>query len=123
MPHRLGPMQTLPAPTRKFADSEEVDYCIVGVGSAGGVLVQRLARAGFRVVGLEAGPVLGHRTRLGERRKRLAQALLERSAHHRRRAIPSPSARTTAEKASAAAPCTGPRSRRAFIPPTFASTR
>ena len=29
---------------------------IVGVGSAGGVLLQRLARAGFNVVGLEAGP-------------------------------------------------------------------
>jgi choline dehydrogenase-like flavoprotein len=54
--HRLGPMQTLPTPMRKFPDSEAVDYCIIGVGSAGGVLVQRLARAGFRVVGLEAGP-------------------------------------------------------------------
>ncbi|MBT9330852.1 GMC family oxidoreductase [Acidipila sp. 4G-K13] len=41
---------------RRFADHETVDYCVVGVGSAGGVLVQRLARAGFRVVGLEAGP-------------------------------------------------------------------
>jgi len=56
MPHRLGPMQTLPAPMRRFAENETVDYCIVGVGSAGGVLVQRLARAGFRVVALEAGP-------------------------------------------------------------------
>jgi len=41
---------------RRFRPGEEVDYCIVGVGSAGGVLLQRLARAGFRVVGLEAGP-------------------------------------------------------------------
>ena len=56
MAHRLGSMQTLPSPMRKYADHEIVDYCIVGVGSAGGVLVQRLARAGFRVVGLEAGP-------------------------------------------------------------------
>jgi choline dehydrogenase-like flavoprotein len=54
--HRLGPMQTISTPMRKYADSEIVDYCIVGVGSAGGVLLQRLARAGFRVVGLEAGP-------------------------------------------------------------------
>ena len=54
--HRLGAMQTLPRPMRKFRDDEVVDYCVVGVGSAGGVLVQRLARAGFRVVGLEAGP-------------------------------------------------------------------
>ena len=56
MPHHLGSMQTLPSPMRRFKESETVDYCIVGVGSAGGVLVQRLARAGFRVVGLEAGP-------------------------------------------------------------------
>src|ERR1700761_114924 len=55
MTHRLGPMQTLPSPMRQFAESETVDYLIVGVGSAGGVLVQRLARAGFRVLALEAG--------------------------------------------------------------------
>jgi choline dehydrogenase-like flavoprotein len=54
--HRLGPMQTLPGPMKTWPDSEPVDYCIVGVGSAGGVLLQRLARAGFSVVGLEAGP-------------------------------------------------------------------
>jgi hypothetical protein len=41
---------------RRYAPDEEVDFCIVGLGSAGGVLFQRLARAGFRVVGLEAGP-------------------------------------------------------------------
>ena len=41
---------------QRFAEDTPVDYCIVGVGSAGGVLLQRLARAGFRVVGLEAGP-------------------------------------------------------------------
>ncbi|TMD59184.1 MAG: GMC family oxidoreductase, partial [Chloroflexi bacterium] len=41
---------------RHFGPDEEVDFCIVGVGSAGGVLLQRLARAGFRVVGIEAGP-------------------------------------------------------------------
>lgn len=41
---------------RRFRDDEEVDYCLVGVGSAGGVLLQRLAKAGFKVVGLEAGP-------------------------------------------------------------------
>jgi choline dehydrogenase-like flavoprotein len=39
-----------------FAPGEEVDFCIVGVGSAGGVLLQRLARAGFRVIGFDAGP-------------------------------------------------------------------
>jgi len=54
--HKLGPMQKLPFPMRSFKPEDEVDYCIVGVGSAGGVLLQRLARAGFNVVGLEAGP-------------------------------------------------------------------
>ena len=39
-----------------IAESEEIDYLVVGVGAAGGVLLQRLARAGFKVVGLEAGP-------------------------------------------------------------------
>jgi len=56
MAHHLGPMQTLPSPMRRFTENDPVDYCIVGVGSAGGVLTQRLARAGFRVVALEAGP-------------------------------------------------------------------
>ncbi|MBV8774005.1 MAG: GMC family oxidoreductase [Deltaproteobacteria bacterium] len=41
---------------RRFSDNEEVDYLIIGVGAGGGVLLQRLARAGFRVLGLEAGP-------------------------------------------------------------------
>lgn len=54
--HMLGPMQRIDVPMRRFRPDEEVDFCIVGVGSAGGVLLQRLARAGFRVVGLEAGP-------------------------------------------------------------------
>jgi choline dehydrogenase-like flavoprotein len=52
----VGTLQQIHAPMRRFRDYEEVDYAIVGVGSAGGVLVQRLARAGFNVVGIEAGP-------------------------------------------------------------------
>ncbi len=54
--HWLGPIQTIDVPMRRYAPDEPVDFCIVGVGSAGGVLVQRLARAGFRVVGFDAGP-------------------------------------------------------------------
>jgi len=54
--HQLGPMQTLDFPMHHFGPEEEVDTCIIGVGSAGGVLLQRLAKAGFRVVGMEAGP-------------------------------------------------------------------
>jgi choline dehydrogenase-like flavoprotein len=55
-PHMLGPMQRLDVPMRHFSANEEVDYAIVGAGAGGGVLAQRLARAGFHVVVLEAGP-------------------------------------------------------------------
>ncbi len=54
--HMLGPIQKISQPMRRFDPGEEVDYVIVGVGAAGGVLLQRLARAGFRVVGFDAGP-------------------------------------------------------------------
>ncbi len=54
--HRLGPMQDIDFPMHRHAPGEVVDYVIVGVGAAGGVLLQRLARAGFKVLGLEAGP-------------------------------------------------------------------
>jgi choline dehydrogenase-like flavoprotein len=49
-------MQRLTSPMRRFAPDEEIDYVIVGVGAGGGVLLQRLARAGFRVIGFDAGP-------------------------------------------------------------------
>jgi choline dehydrogenase-like flavoprotein len=54
--HRLGAMQHVDLPMRRYSENETVDYVVVGIGAAGGVLIQRLARAGFRVVGLEAGP-------------------------------------------------------------------
>ena len=53
--HTLGPIQRLDFPMRHYG-GEEVDVAVVGVGSAGGVLVQRLARAGLKVVGFDAGP-------------------------------------------------------------------
>lgn len=40
---------------RKYGD-KEADICIVGVDEAGGVLLYELSKAGFDVVGIEAGP-------------------------------------------------------------------
>jgi choline dehydrogenase-like flavoprotein len=42
--------------TRVYRDSEQVDFLIVGSGSAGGVMARELARAGFSVVLMEQGP-------------------------------------------------------------------
>jgi choline dehydrogenase-like flavoprotein len=55
-PHMLGAIQRIETPMHRFSEAEEVDYVIVGVGAGGGVLLQRLARAGFRVIGFDAGP-------------------------------------------------------------------
>ena len=44
------------ATMRRYADDDEVDLCIVGAGAGGSVLAQRLARHGWRIVILEAGP-------------------------------------------------------------------
>lgn len=41
---------------RRFEDSDEVDLVIVGCGAGGATLAQRMARAGWSVVCLEAGP-------------------------------------------------------------------
>ncbi|MGH2916494.1 MAG: GMC family oxidoreductase [Solirubrobacteraceae bacterium] len=40
----------------RYDDSDEVDLCIVGAGAGGSVLAQRLARRGWRIVIIEAGP-------------------------------------------------------------------
>ncbi len=40
----------------RYDDTDEVDICVVGAGAGGSVLAQRLARAGWRVVIIEAGP-------------------------------------------------------------------
>jgi choline dehydrogenase-like flavoprotein len=44
------------ATMRRYRDDDEVDLVIVGAGAGGSVLAQRLARHGWRVVILEAGP-------------------------------------------------------------------
>jgi choline dehydrogenase-like flavoprotein len=41
---------------RRYRDEDEVDIAIVGCGAGGGVLAQRLARAGWSVVCFDAGP-------------------------------------------------------------------
>jgi choline dehydrogenase-like flavoprotein len=46
----------LRADMRRFADDDEVDLVVVGAGAGGSVLTQRLARAGWSVVCLDAGP-------------------------------------------------------------------
>jgi choline dehydrogenase-like flavoprotein len=40
---------------KEYPPSESVDACIIGTGACGGVMAQRLARAGWSVVALEAG--------------------------------------------------------------------
>jgi choline dehydrogenase-like flavoprotein len=41
---------------RRYRPTDEVDFCIVGSGAAGGVVARELSRAGFSVVVLEQGP-------------------------------------------------------------------
>ncbi|MFB7909881.1 GMC family oxidoreductase [Kitasatospora sp. NPDC056076] len=48
--------QQLVRDMRRFADADEVDLVIVGCGAGGSVLAQRMARHGWSVVVLEAGP-------------------------------------------------------------------
>ncbi len=52
----LGPLQRISPRMKRYPENEAVDFVIVGVGSGGGVLSQRLAKGGFKVVALEAGP-------------------------------------------------------------------
>ncbi len=41
---------------RRFDDSDEVDLVVVGCGAGGSTMIQRLARAGWRVLAMDAGP-------------------------------------------------------------------
>ncbi len=41
---------------RRYDEGDEVDVVVVGCGAGGGTLLQRLARTGASVVGLDAGP-------------------------------------------------------------------
>ena len=55
-PHMLGSMQRLSTSMRRYSEKDEVDYIVIGIGAGGGVLSQRLSRAGFRVISFDAGP-------------------------------------------------------------------
>ena len=68
---------------RRFADADEIDLVIVGCGAGGSVLLQRLARAGWRVAALDAGPFWDPGRRLGQRRGGLAPPVLDRAAGDR----------------------------------------
>ncbi len=46
----------LRADMRRFSDDDEVDLAVVGCGAGGSTLMQRMARAGWKVVGFDAGP-------------------------------------------------------------------
>lgn len=46
----------LRADMRRFDDTDEVDMVVVGCGAGGSTMIQRLARAGWKVVALDAGP-------------------------------------------------------------------
>jgi len=46
----------LRADMRRFDDTDEVDLVIVGCGAGGSTMLQRLARAGWKVLALDAGP-------------------------------------------------------------------
>jgi choline dehydrogenase-like flavoprotein len=41
---------------RRFDDGDEVDLVVIGCGAGGGVVTQRLARRGWRIVAFDAGP-------------------------------------------------------------------
>ncbi len=56
LPAGPGTRHGLREDMRRFADEDEVDLVVVGCGAGGSTLLQRVARAGWRAVALDAGP-------------------------------------------------------------------
>jgi choline dehydrogenase-like flavoprotein len=56
--HHHGPVAATEPPMTKYTPDTEVDFVIVGSGSAGGIMARELSRAGFSVVVLEQCPWL-----------------------------------------------------------------
>ena len=56
LPPRPGSIHRLREDMRTFEDRDELDIVVVGCGAGGSTLLQRLARAGWRAVALDAGP-------------------------------------------------------------------
>ena len=56
LPSRPGTAHDLRARMRSFDDDEEVDVVVIGCGAGGATVLQRLARAGWSALGLDAGP-------------------------------------------------------------------
>ena len=119
--HMLGPIQKIDFPMHRFSLDEEVDFCIVGVGSAGGVLLQRLARAGFRVVGIEAGP-FGIRNAIGSAMRRVRPSCTGTSCVSRVEKTRSRLARIIVGGELVVVQCIGPDLHPAFIHRIFACT-
>lgn len=63
--HHLGPMRRVNRTMRRYSESETVDFLVVGISAAGGVLIQRLARAGLPGCWYRSWPVLGYGEGLG----------------------------------------------------------
>ena len=87
---------------RRFDDDDEVDLVIVGCGAGGGVLPQRLARAGWKVVAFDAGPFWDPDRDWVSDEVGLAPPVLDRAPRHRRRRPGAARRRTTPAAASAA---------------------
>jgi len=56
LPPGAGTNHALRTDMARFRDEDEVDVVIVGCGAGGSTLLQRLARAGWKAVALDAGP-------------------------------------------------------------------